>query len=601
MMILILLIRRSAFTITSLKASQNHGPQKQSDRIAKEKYEQDSPRTTWKLLGIWPILQDVWRYSVQQIVCFFMINSLDNRFLDRHQQRDIPEFWMDAFNSGCVVSAHYRASDAGVQILNRGGNAIDAAVAVSAALGVVEPAGSGLGGMTMMLLHLANSQKTVLLEGPCRAPHLATPRAVAVYPRKSGYKAIAVPTNPAVLAYVLKNYGSMSADEVLEPAIELAEDGYLQSPFQHKVLDTHVGQLSKHNGARFFLNDHGKAFSAGERFEQPILAKTLKRLAQFGFEEFYLGETGQQILKDMQENNGFLSAQDLDPIPYPEESESFCKSMLDWRVYTTPPPGGGIALLEMLLLFEQLAPKEFDPNSPEAAVLYASIIHKVRNDRIQYRLDLTKHGKALTEMLALPHIHKAATTIHDDLAGSGETTHFNVIDKQGNIVACTQSIERSYGAKVVTPSLGFLYNGFMKGFKIENKRHPHYLRPGAVARSNAAPTLIFAPDKIYAIGSTGSERLASGIFQVLLRLRHQHVFNAVSAPRLHCTPRKQVQLEIDRFSEAQRRALRHAGFALAPYAEAWAFSAGGLHLACCEKITRWAVADPRRDGAALGY
>lgn len=137
----------------------------------------------------------------------------------------------------------------------------------------------------------------------------------------------------------------------------------------------------------------------------------------------------------------------------------------------------------------------------------------------------------------------------------------------------------------------------MKGFKIENKRHPHYLRPGAVARSNAAPTLVFASDKIYAIGS---ERMASGIFQVLLRLRSQNAFDAVSAPRLHCTPHKQVQLEIERFSRAQQQALQRAGFTLEPYADAWAFSAGGLHVACREKNRQWGVADPRRDGVTFG-
>jgi gamma-glutamyltranspeptidase len=122
----------------------------------------------------------------------------------------------------------------------------------------------------------------------------------------------------------------------------------------------------------------------------------------------------------------------------------------------------------------------------------------------------------------------------------------------------------------------------------------------SVARSNASPTLVFTPNKSIAIGSTGSERMASGIFQVLVRLIFQDDFKAVSAPRLHCTPDRQVQYEPDRFSDTVLSALQRAEFTLSPYAEPWAFSAGGLQLACGDNTEQRAVADPRRDGAAFG-
>ena len=530
-----------------------------------------------------------------------MLKEHDLKFLDRENKRGRSEYWSDTGKNGVVVSAHYRATEAGATILKKGGNAIDAAVAVSAALGVVEPAASGLGGMAMMNIHLAKENRTFIIEGPCRAPIEATPDKVAAAPRKSGYKAAAVPTNPAVLAYALERYGTISASQVLEPAIALADDGYLMTPFQARVLGSYAGQLGKNNGADFFLNAQRQPFHAKDRIFQPKLAATLKRLAEYGLEEFYLGQTGEEILKDMKNHDGFLSNADFDPVPYPEEADTLCRNVLGWQVHTTPPPGGGISLLEMLLLFEELAMPEFTPNSPDAALLFASIIRQARKDRINYRLELTKDGKAISEMLDPAYIQKISALLVEETEYSGETTHFNVIDRWGNIVACTQSIERSYGSKVVTPSLGFLYNGFMKGFKIENKRHPHYLQPGAVARSNASPTLVMANEKTYAIGSTGSERMVSGLFETLVRLRCQNGFDAVRAPRLHCTPQGKVQYEPDRFSKAQLLALKNAGFVLAPYSDVWSFSAGGLHLACREKPRQWAVADPRRDGAAFGW
>lgn len=532
-------------------------------------------------------------------------DRMDTVFLDRRQQRTEPALWSVASTGGIVVSAHYRASEAGMKILAAGGNAFDAAAATSAALGVVEPAASGLGGMTLMTVHQAETNRTFVIEGSCRKPRLASPEIVASYPRKSGYKAAAVPANPAVSAYILKHYGTMTAEEILKPAILLAEEGYRMTPFQSGILSRYAGQLRKHSGAVFFLSGGTTAFEPGRLIRQPALAGTLKRIARYGFEEFYLGETGSKILEDMNKNEGFLSRADFDPVPYPGESETLCRRVSNWEVHTLPPPGGGFVLLEMLLLFEELSDGGFEPDTPAGAVLLASIIRKVRQDRIKFRLGLSQEGGAAEEILREHNIIRNCTMIRSELspdgpAEPGETSHFNVIDRFGNIIACTQSIERSYGAKVVTPSLGFLYNGFMRGFKIENKRHPHYLKAGAVPRSNAAPSIVFTPNRGFAIGSTGSERTASGIFQVLTRLRNSSGFDAVSAPRLHASPDGEVLYEPERFPEPVLSALQHAGFTLKPYAEPWAFSAGGLHLACREIGGQWAVADPRRDGAAIG-
>ena len=176
-----------------------------------------------------------------------------------------------------------------------------------------------------------------------------------------------------------------------------------------------------------------------------------------------------------------------------------------------------------------------------------------------------------------------------------------MIDRYGNVVSMTQSIERSFGSKIATPGLGFLYNGYMKAFKLRNQKHPHYLKPGAIARSNASPTIVFKDEKpLYAIGSTGSEGIASGMFQVLVRLLNQSPFEAVKAPRLHCTPERQVFLEAERFNPEALTLLNKHGFEIKPY-DAWSFSVGGLHLAGTNDNICWGVAEPRRDGATAGY
>ena len=155
------------------------------------------------------------------------LTSLSNeRMLFREDHRNDGAYWTGSSSSGIVTSSHYHATAAGVEMLEKGGNAIDAAAAVSLALGVVEPHGSGLGGMSMMMLHLHSTNRTFALDGACPAPIKATPEEVAHSPRKWGYKAIAVPTTVAVLDYALRHYGSLTRSEVLTPAIKLAEKGY---------------------------------------------------------------------------------------------------------------------------------------------------------------------------------------------------------------------------------------------------------------------------------------------------------------------------------------------------------------------------------------
>ncbi len=452
-----------------------------------------------------------------------------------------------------------------------------------------------------MLVHLADEQRTFLLEGPCRAPRKAKPEDVRKSNRSRGYRSIAVPTYPAVIGYANRHYGALPLADLAEPAIDLAESGYRVTPYYHRLAKSYLKPIRKGNAATFLLDDVHEPPQPGTLKRNDPLARTLRRLGRLGAEDFYVGRIGQRILADMEANRGFVCKEDLVEIPWPAETAPLEGEFGDHKVYTTPPPGGGFVLVEMLHLFDAWAKHGFDPDSTSGALIFTEIIRRARLDRRKLRLELTPEWVRSQPMtLSREYAVRTASELISQISNHvGETSHLNVIDRDGNVVALTQSIERSFGAKVATPELGFLYNGFMAGFKIRNKRHPHYLQPGAVARSNTSPALLIdGRGRKVAIGSTGSERIASGIFQVLVRLLSQSRFESVRAQRLHCTPERQVFYEPGRIDQTVLDALRNHGMTLVPHPEAWAFSAGGLHLAGDDGTMKWGVADPRRDGLA---
>lgn len=525
----------------------------------------------------------------------------DERMLSRESSRDDKSLWSYTSNKCIISSAHYHATTAGIEILSKGGNAVDASIAVSLALGVVEPAGSGIGGNGMVMLHIGSKGRTYAIEGPCLAPVNARPEAIRQSPRRYGYKAVAVPTNVAVMEYILTKYGTMTTQEVIAPAIKLAERGYKITSLHFGQTNNYLKRLSESTAAQFTLGPDKKPFPEGTLIKQPVLARTLRKMAENGFLDFYTGDIAKSIVGDMSENGGFICEEDLENIPWPLEKDPVEGNFGNLQVKTLPPPGGGETLLQMLELFDELEPDGFDPDSASAAVLFATIINRARLDRIKFRLGKTdKFGKELPERLSKENTEMIANELRKELEKDTETSHICVMDSEFNVVSLTQSIERSFGAKVATADLGFIYNGYMKAFKIENKNHPHYLKPRAPARSNASPTIAFQNQipKI-AVGSTGSERLNSGIFQVLVRLKSQVPFKAVSAPRLHCTPEREVLLEADRFPEEAKEALRVQGFTLNPL-DPWSFKMGGLHLTIYDGESFSGVAEPRRDGAAFG-
>lgn len=506
-------------------------------------------------------------------------------------------------DKGMASTQHYLATDAAVEMLNKGGNAFDAAVAAAFALGVVEPAASGLGGQTMINLYDATSRRKLVLDGASRAPNRVMDREMTKEQLLHGHKATTVPSTPAVLAYVLKNYGTLSLAEVLAPAIHYARSGYRISPLQHYLTRRDLSRLKKGSAGQFFLKN-GRPFAIGTQFKQPVLGETLNRIANHGIEDFYLGETAQAIHRDMSANGGFIQADDLAQIPWPIERRPLTTHYGNWRIFTFGPPGAGRALIEALNILSQFPLEQRDPDTPRGALLLAHAIRKANLDRNDRPDDPTLFAQELELGEDITHIEyakKISKRIKTRIRSGGDTTHLSVMDKQGNAIALTQSIERVYGSFEASPETGFIYNNYMSAFETQDMSHPYYLRPNAVPWASVAPTLVFKGSKPWmALGSPGSERIVSCILQVLLRLeRGATPFGAVEAPRLHCSINGKVSMEGTRMRDDIPALLQKYGFTV-DIRDPYSFYLGCVQLVINDSKEFIGVADPRRDGSAGG-
>ncbi len=498
---------------------------------------------------------------------------------------------------GMVSSQHYLATEAGVEMLAEGGNAVDAAVAAALALGVCEPSASGLGGQTMLLIHLARLRKTVALDGSSHAPHRAIPGSLSRGDRRRGYRATTVPSTPRTLAYALKRYGSLKWARVLQPAIRLAEEGVEITELQRALTKRAYRHLAQDTAAQFFLKDNKKLYRVGELFRQPVLAETLKRLAKKGVGDFYTGRIARLIDRDMVRNQGLIRKDDLAQVLPPIERRPVACWYEGLRIMTFPPPGAGRTLIEMLNIISHFPKKYRNPDRPKGALMLAKVMQRAYRDRRDRPFDPTFYAQVSDrKMLSADYAKRVARRIRTQ----GETTHLSVMDRFGNVVGLTQSIERIYGSCSATEELGFLYNNYLMAFDHEDIAHPYYLRPNAVPWASVAPTIVFRGRKPWlVIGSPGSERITSSIFQVILRLSRQSPLEAVSSPRLHCNLSGKVSLEASRMSDEIPAILEKNGFSV-DVRDPYSFYLGCVQLVIREGESYIGVADLRRDGAAGG-
>src|SRR5271165_240988 len=514
---------------------------------------------------------------------------------------------------GAAATAFPLATDAALSTLQAGGNAVDAAVAAAWTLSVCEPSASGLGGQSTLLIHRSNGT-TFIIDGHSYAPSEVSIDTVDERQQRVGHRASTVPSTPATLEYVQRKYGVLPPAAVFGPAIEAAEEGYAITPLQHRQAGWFGRQMQVSAGmAKLFLVN-GAPPPVGYLFRQPELARTLRRLAKEGAGDFYSGEIAQQIVDDMQRNGGLLNAKDLANCSLPVEREPLETSYRTLRVVSAPSPAGGRNLMFALNLIEQLLPDEIDAANDEiwheaiALATYCAI--RQRDRKASKSKDYV--DAAADELPSEAEIQRLVERLHrrsrlpqaDSDEGPGDTTHLTVADGEGNVVALTQSIQSVFGAKVVNPELGFVYNNYL--WTCPRYSHPNQLTPGCMPRSNAAPTIIMEQGggrstPLMALGAAGSRRITSALLQTISQVidRGRAIDEAVAAPRLHGLISGKVWIE-DAIATPDLLARLRKRFSEIKIKPSRSFGMG------CVQGLQWlpdvmvvAAADPRRDGTGI--
>ncbi|HRX88633.1 MAG TPA: gamma-glutamyltransferase [Steroidobacteraceae bacterium] len=505
---------------------------------------------------------------------------------------------------GVVSAATPEATAAGVEVLEAGGNAVDAAIAVQFALAVTEPAMSGLGGGTQVILQVPG-QTPVVINGTTFAPR-GVPRDATKRQLQQGRTAATIPSTVRVMEFLHRRYGSgqMEWPSLLTAAVRYAEEGWVVGPFRARVYRRHEQDLRRDPvAARLFLTEGQYAPREGELVRMPVLAQTLRRLQAHGGMDFYTGAVAADIATDMAANGGWITAQDLAGMSEPRVVPALTTTYRGYNVYSLPPPAGGWVMLQALNLLEQ-APIEELSQSDETRML-----HLLRALRLA-------HGARAAEPIGNLADYEAAvaTRLSKQYAAErwrrpgGETTHFSIVDQDGMAVAVTTSIDSYFGGRAPSPKLGFFYNNYMQAFEVGKSDHPFALRPGAMPLSSMSAAIVTRDgEPVLVVGSPGSARIISAVSQVISYFTDvsPNVMSAVAAPRVHALPDGQAYIESTKLSSAFLQALGLAGFSLTQPEQDLVSGQrnayfGGVHAVGREALGWRGAADPRRDGT-VGY
>lgn len=474
-------------------------------------------------------------------------------------------------NHGAVAADHELASRAGSEILQRGGNAVDAAIATALALGVVQPAGSGLGGGGFLVFRRADGTVQVLdfREVAPKAAHanlFVDAKTGQVVPERSrrGGLAIGVPGEAAGFALALRELGKLPAEQVVAPALRLAKDGFPVGRHLARSAAATVSQLRAGHPLRALLAPGGAALALGEQWRRPELAETLAILGREGFSSFYRldpGAIGDEILRAATAEGGVLTADDLRGYK-PLWRQPLLGSYRGWRIITAPPPAGGMTALETLQILDARPPFSAGPGS--SATLH-EIVESFKHafaDRARYHGD-PAFDKIPPELGNPAYAVERASTIQPDrilpAAQYGRpqghtpvqaprdhgTTHLCVIDKDGNAAALTTTVNLSFGAHVIAGRTGVLLNNQMDDFAAATGRPNAFGLVGTGANSVAAgkrpassmsPLLAVGPDgSVLCVGGSGGPTIVTGVVQTVINVIdfRMSVEAAVASPRVH--------------------------------------------------------------------
>ena len=470
-------------------------------------------------------------------------------------------------STGMVVSQRQQASEIGVAILKKGGNAVDAAVAVAMALAVNLPRAGNIGGGGFMIVHLAKEQKTIAIDYREMAPELATRDMyldsdgnIDKQKERFSHLSAGVPGTVAGMWYAHSQYGVLPWAEVLAPAIYLAENGFaINYDLADNLKIRHKWLTSNPAAASIFYKNNHENHSVGEKLVQKDLAKTLKTIAKQGRDGFYKGYVAQQIAAEMRANGGIITEKDL--ANYKVRIRDVVTSQYRKHKIVSMPPAssGGAHVLQMLNILENFNLKKAGYGSAKHIHLMAESMKLAYRDRYLYMGDSDFHQVPLTGLTQQTYADKLAKTINLKKAGkvssksryqpfveSPDTTHFSIVDKYGNAVANTYTLNFSFGSGIVVPNAGFLLNNEMADFAASVGKPDAFgmvggkgnaIQPGKRPLSSMTPLMVFDPaGKLFVVtGSPGGSRIITTVLQVVLNVIdfEMNIAEATLMPRVH--------------------------------------------------------------------
>ncbi|AIT08904.1 gamma-glutamyltranspeptidase [Candidatus Francisella endociliophora] len=533
---------------------------------------------------------------------------------------------------GMVSSQEALASQVGVQILKEGGNAIDAAVAVGFALAVTLPRAGNLGGGGFMIIHLNKEDKNIAINYREKAPAKASKdmflndKGDVDYNKVSGsYSASGVPGTVAGLIDAQQKYGKLKLAQVIQPAIKLAEDGIPVSYDLHQSLETAKPWLEKSPEAmKTFYKKDGSVYQVGEILKQPELANSLKLIAKDGKKAFYEGEIAHKIADAMAKNNGLITLEDLKNYDV-QEMKPLKGEYRGYTIYSMPPPSsGGLILIELLNILENFPLSDYGNNSAKTINLMSNAMSYAYNDRNSdlgdpdfVKMDINKflskkYAKQIAQKITTDkHIpSKDISTVNPEDREKLQTTQFSVVDKDGNMVSNTYTLNYSYGNGIIAPGTGIFLNNEMDDFAakvgVANvfglvQGEANTVAPNKRPLSSMTPTIVLDKDgnPFLATGSPGGSRIITTTLEVILNLidYNMNLQAAVNNPRVHSQlwPEElgvEQGISIDTIN-----LLNKMGNNVVPYA-----AMGAAESVMSDGKYVYGAADPRRANAlAVGY
>lgn len=526
-------------------------------------------------------------------------------------------------NNGIVAAATPESAKIGVEILKKGGNAVDAAVAVGFALGVLEPNASGLGGGGYMLLKLASTNEEIFIDFREVASVNARGDMYTLddegkpidKSNEIGPKSITVPGETAGLLGALEQYGTMTREEVMAPAISCAENGLKVT----KVMEGHINKqldvISEFKEtSKIYLNS-GNPLVEGEQIYNYRLVETLKTISKNGAEEFYKGELASRIVENLNKIGSIITINDFNEYCI-KKRETIRGTYRGYEIISAPPSScGGAHVIQLLNIMENHNMKEVGFNTAESWHMWAEAMKMVYEDRAKYMADTDFMKVPLEGIISKEYAKELYNKIRIDRSmekseiddpwkyESGSTTHYSIIDKYGNMVAVTKTIGHFFGSGITVPKTGIIMNDQMMNFDTKPGK-PNSIEPKKRPLSNMSPTFILKDGKPFAtLGTPGGRRIISTIALIISNIidHEMDIQEAINSPRIHQYIDGNLMIE-SRIPHNVRKDLIDRGHEIEVKKDFDLYFGGAQGIIKNQETGELhGGADPRRDGLAVGY